>query len=493
MLVDRPSRLIYLPLLLSAAAVFFLAALTWRSLERHRVAIGERLRTGLNQQIAQTVERLRLRESQRHPRDFLPADDGIAAPGGHGGRDPLVRTYVTLGPTGVLAPEEGAAPGADAAVAWCAEHAAALRHLMRDLTPADLDRIGGGAESWLVSPFRLALGPEATPLIWRAARQAESPDDAPWLVQIVILDREALKALGEATADRLAPAVTARWLRHPERPVAFAFDLPEEVVEANSFTGGYFQALLAAVAFCVLSIVAGLLVLRRQRRRLIREQDFTSAVSHELKTPVAAMQALVGNLVEGRVTSPERQAEYHRIIAREADRLGRLVDNVLWQARLEQGRLRIRPVPNQLNQACCEVADRLAGDLEVHLDLDELADVVAVDQEAIRRVLVNLLDNARKYAPGSPVWIETRQEGGHARLRVSDRGPGIPDADRSGVLKAWGRTGSHAHQPGLGLGLSLVSTLVAAHGGRITLADNEPQGLVVEIRLPLALDRYLIG
>jgi signal transduction histidine kinase len=479
----RQTRWTWLALSTAVAAAAFMVLLVWNGLNQHRQTVAQDLAARLNQRLESVIDRLREQEDRRHPAEFErpqgnPADD-------------LVAGYATITADGWHPPPTaGDAPGTPCetdsrrtAGEWVAAHLAWLREHGLDPTTGTMRR-----EAWTVWPHRLRLGPDDQSLLLRQVVSGTGPPQ----IQVVVLSTVRLQELARRFAGELSPAVTAEWLRFADRPWAFRFGIPASVVEANTPVGDLRRLLLFGIALCLLAIAAGGILLRRARRQLLREQNFTAAVSHELKTPVAALQALADNLVEGRITSPSRQAEYHRLLSREATRLGQLVDNVLDQARLAHGRLRLRPQAGALNATCREVAQQFA-DLGIDLALDSLADVVAVDVDAIKRILINLVDNARKYAPGSPITIRTVSLGKDALLSVEDQGPGIPDDQKHQVLEAWQRAHGHEHQPGLGLGLALVVALVRAHGGSLTLRDNLPQGLVVEVRLPLLLERYLTG
>jgi two-component system sensor histidine kinase KdpD len=170
-----------------------------------------------------------------------------------------------------------------------------------------------------------------------------------------------------------------------------------------------------------------------------------------------------------------------------ADRLNRLVENLLDMSRLDAGRL-------QLKREWCEVSDvvgvavkRVEKDLANHLlTIDYAANLplVQMDFMLIEQVLVNLLDNATSYTPpGTPIRITARLEGKFLSIRIADRGPGIPPEDLERIFDKFYRVPGTA-TGGTGLGLSICRGLVEAHGGTLT-AENVPEGgACFIIRLP---------
>jgi len=467
----------------------------------HRTEARQRLVEQMNRQVHRTLLELRAREEARSPLDFRSFADGRPSPLLHASREAMVAADARFDGERLDSPHRSrgaeearvlrlrggpVAARTHRALAWCDRHIGELRKWFeesRDLTLEPVEEGGGAA---FASGYQIFTGPEGRPVLWRRVEWVEGAAE----IQLLALDVERCRELGGEAAARVSPRIVARWRPTPAAPLGFAYEIPEEVLAQVTGSANVDHLLAIGVLLCAIGLIGGFWLLRRLRRQLDREQAFSAAVSHELKTPVAAVRVLADNLAEGRVGSEARRKEYFHLISREATRLACMVDNVLDQARLDHGRLQLVPRPRQLNEACRDVTIAWP-DLEIELDLDDQADLVAVDGEAMRRILTNLIDNARKYAPGSPVRVATRNEGREVLVEVADRGPGIPAAKRQQVLDAWQRAAGHDHQPGLGLGLSLVAQLVAAHGGRIKLRDNRPTGLVVELHLPLRLDEYL--
>ena len=219
-----------------------------------------------------------------------------------------------------------------------------------------------------------------------------------------------------------------------------------------------------------------------------RQRDLVSDTAHELRSPIASIRAQLEVALDhpDGVDWPETARDVHA----DTLRLARLTEDLLLLARLDGQHLRRRPT--DLSALCESVAARYTtARVPVRAEVAAPA-TVAGDPDALRRLLVNLLDNAVRHA-ASQVCVSVRAEGGWAVLVVSDDGPGIPATD---VERAFGRfsrledarsrTGEEG-VAGAGLGLAIVRSTAEAHGGSVSLGDNSP-GLRAEVRLPLAAD-----
>jgi len=172
------------------------------------------------------------------------------------------------------------------------------------------------------------------------------------------------------------------------------------------------------------------------------------------------------------------------MMVNETQRLTRLVNNVLDFSRLERGQHRSQATTLELGATVQAIvaaqADRLRGDgLQVQVHTPDQAIHAKVDRDALEQILLNLLDNAAKYA-ASGEWAEVvlAGQGSGWRLRVSDYGAGIPAAERQQVFAAFHRSDDRltAERPGCGLGLSIASRLANEMGGQLSLEANQPSG-----------------
>ncbi len=259
--------------------------------------------------------------------------------------------------------------------------------------------------------------------------------------------------------------------------------------------------LLGVAGMLVVSLATGLVLLLRSVTRELeaarRTENFVSAVTHELRTPVAAIKLYGEMLDAGWVESDERRLEYYRRIVRETSRLETLVERVLEKGQLT--RREVRPEPADLNPIIEGLAPALLslapeGVADLRLDLADDLPIVLVVTEGVRSIVTNLVENARKYAPvpagGEPILVRTRRDGSGVLLEVLDRGPGIPPAERSRIFEAFYRMGDERTRTarGTGLGLHLVALHVDAMGGTIEVRGRAGGG--TEFRITLRADPH---
>ena len=229
-------------------------------------------------------------------------------------------------------------------------------------------------------------------------------------------------------------------------------------------------------------------------RRLERmRQDFVANASHELKTPLAAIKAYTETLMDGALHDPDVNHRFLGQIDEQADRLNQLIQDLLSLARIEAGAsafhhapLRLGPVARKIAEAHRGRAE--AGGLIYQVDLPEDdGPLVRADEEAIRQILDNLIDNALKYTPeNGRVAVSCRSETGSVLLAVSDTGIGIPRDDLPRVFERFYRVDKARSRElgGTGLGLSIVKNLVVSIGGRIVVESRLGEGSAFQVTLP---------
>jgi two-component system, OmpR family, sensor kinase len=224
---------------------------------------------------------------------------------------------------------------------------------------------------------------------------------------------------------------------------------------------------------------------RRSEERLRR---FVADASHELRTPLTSIRGYAELFRRGAESRPEDLAKSMSNIESEASRMGVLVDDLLLLARLDQGRPLERE-PFDLAVIASEAVESAAAidpDRTIELVADDPVRIVG-DASRLRQVIDNLLDNAHVHAPGSPVRIEVSLQGEEALLRIADRGPGL-DPDVEGRIFERFMRGDPSRSRGtggVGLGLSIVQAIVAAHGGEVTASSGGQGGTVFDVRLPV--------
>lgn len=219
----------------------------------------------------------------------------------------------------------------------------------------------------------------------------------------------------------------------------------------------------------------------RQRRELVAN------ASHELRTPITALRALLENLVDG-VEQPDPAALQGAL--RQTERLGRLVTQLLDLSRLESGGAQLDledlPVADFLDEAVREAG--LAGrDIRLSADVQPPGLAVPADAARLHQVLANLLDNATRHSPpGGAVHVSAQLAGDTVRIAVCDQGPGIPATQRSRVFERFSRLDSarSATAGGTGLGLAIAREVVELHGGTMYAEDNQPTGCRMVVDLP---------
>ena len=256
-----------------------------------------------------------------------------------------------------------------------------------------------------------------------------------------------------------------------------------------SLAGAWAFAFLAAIA--VAALLRGVVELSERRH------VFVSAVTHELRTPLTTFRLYTDMLADGMVTDEARRREYITRLRGEAERLGHLVENVLFYARVESGRgeaaREVVDLQALLQEARPRLAERAArADLELSFAPREGGPVpVHVDRSAVEQILLNLVDNACKYASRSTpprIDVHVEMRAGRALVRVSDHGPGLSAAEQRRLFQPFSKSDRDAANsaPGIGLGLALSRRLARAQGGELALDTTGAGGAVFVLSLPLA-------
>jgi two-component system sensor histidine kinase KdpD len=254
------------------------------------------------------------------------------------------------------------------------------------------------------------------------------------------------------------------------------------------------RVLAAFAAYAAAALEQQRLTAEAEAARPIAEADrmrtaLLAAVSHDLRTPLASAKAAVTSLRSRDVQWNEQDRNELLATADESlDRLTRLVDNLLDMSRLQAGALSVFPRPADLE----EIVSRSLDDLgpaarQVIVDMPRTLPEVQVDPAILERVIANVTANALRYSPpGSPPMLTASAMAGRVELRIVDRGPGIPEADRDRVFVPFQRLGDTDNTTGVGLGLALSRGLTEAMGGTLDPEDTPGGGLTMAISLPAA-------
>lgn len=331
------------------------------------------------------------------------------------------------------------------------------------------------------------------------------------------------RALATRAARPAAESASIPWVR-----VSVHLTDPATLFARQRLRSMWLGALLLAAAAVAL---AGLWAAHRAFRRQIRlnelKSNFVSAASHELRAPIASVRLLAESLERGRVRDPDRCQAYYRLIGQECRRLSGLIENVLDFSRIDQGRKRYEFEPTDvaaLVDHTLQLMQPYAADRQVRLELATRPGTAAlqpeIDGKAVQQALVNLIDNAVKHAPPNtsvlvaldradpalqpsadptapprPADTPTAQananniESPPARLllSVADHGPGVPPEDLARIFEPFYRRGSELRRetPGIGIGLSIVKHIAAAHGGTVRVESTLGHGSRFVLELPM--------
>ena len=343
--------------------------------------------------------------------------------------------------------------------------------------------------------------------VWKEVleRHRSSPRDSyrgsesqPEFVLALLDDR------GKSVATRPASAGTRDWKRPfvaseigellPHWEAALYLASPTALADSAR---GLWRTLAFTIAGAVALIAfGGWLVVADTRRQLALAQqktDFVSNVSHELKTPLTSIR-MFAELMHDRPQSPEKQGQYLRIITVEAERLTRLINNVLDFAKIGRKQRRYEKKALDLHA----VVARVWESQELHLreagftTRCEAAPgpyPVLGDDDALAQVLVNLLSNAEKYSTDrKEVELHAWLDDGHVDIAVMDRGMGVPNGDDRKIFEAFYRAHDSLNSgiQGSGLGLTLAQRVAHEHGGEIRFERREGGGCRFTLRVPLA-------
>jgi two-component system phosphate regulon sensor histidine kinase PhoR len=272
----------------------------------------------------------------------------------------------------------------------------------------------------------------------------------------------------------------------------------EPRVEAEIVTGTlrqrFFAATVASVraadasgAVIVLHDITELRKLERVRR------DFVANVSHELKTPLTAVQGFTETLLAGAIDDPQNRIRFLEIILEHSRRLARLTDDLLKLSKMDADRLELeihRLGVSQFVESCIETAQRPAAekDLRISVNLQEHLPDVAADRRRLAEVLQNLLDNAIQYTPpGGQIMVSAAADNGEVEFTVTDTGIGIPQADQPRIFERFYRVDVARSREvgGTGLGLAIAKHLVETHGGRLWVESEVGRGSQFHFTVPI--------
>jgi signal transduction histidine kinase len=302
-----------------------------------------------------------------------------------------------------------------------------------------------------------------------------------------VLELDATHA-GTPLGDLLAlqDASGRTWAPHQERSQV-ADRLPERLVYAE--VRGSRRPLSASGRWGR----AGLLLTfrsagRRERLDAVRG-DVVATVSHEIRSPLTSVKGFTRTMLAKweRFSDDQKRAMLETIDA-DADRVTRLLGELLDVSRIDAGRVQLHRRPVDLGEIAAEVVDKarhrdIGRDRDVALDVSGELPKVHGDPDKLEQVVTNLVENALTHAPGSRVRVTVAGNGTGVDLAVVDDGPGVPDDQHALVFQKFGR-GRDSRSVGTGLGLYITRGLVEAHGGQVWIDPEPDQGACFKVRLP---------
>lgn len=217
-----------------------------------------------------------------------------------------------------------------------------------------------------------------------------------------------------------------------------------------------------------------------------------AAVSHDLRTPLASIRAMIEAINDGVVTEESTVRRYQTLIAQESTYLGRLIDDLFELVRIESGSLDLHPAPVPLGELVHETVDALqihATARGVRLEAVDSTPIppISIDGPQMQRVLVNLVGNAIRHTPeGGEVRVEVGREDGHIHIAVSDTGEGIAAEHQPHLFERFYRGDKSRSRDtgGAGLGLAIARGIVEAHHGTINVQSEPGKGATFLIELP---------
>jgi signal transduction histidine kinase len=241
-----------------------------------------------------------------------------------------------------------------------------------------------------------------------------------------------------------------------------------------------------AVALALLLVSAAAVTAWRTVALSRLREEFTSNMSHELRTPLANIQLFAETLLLERASGEAAQRSALDTIVRETRHLGQMVENVLALSRVGRPAHRLSPRPEDVDRLVREVAalfEPLARQHRIVLATEITpGPVVTLDADAVRRIVINLIDNAIRHGgAGGVVLLQSRHDATTLELVVEDQGPGIPPADRERLWEPFER----GEGSGSGIGLAVVRQLVLLHHGTVQIEEVAPHGARFRVSLPL--------
>jgi len=250
------------------------------------------------------------------------------------------------------------------------------------------------------------------------------------------------------------------------------------------------------IAIVLLAVSLGLASLWRNATAQIRlaqkKDDFISAVSHELRTPLTSIRMYAEMLEKNWVKSQDKAVEYYGNMRQESERLSRLIENVLDFSRIQKGRKKYAFNAGDINKCVADVVEMMRPyAVQKGFSIRTVPGQIeesTFDADAVTQIVVNLLDNAIKYARDAEdktITVRTKADGKFTVIEVEDHGPGVPHQQRNKIFEQFYRSAAEATREttGTGLGLALVKKFAEAHNGFVEIISAKPTGAIFRVAL----------
>ena len=374
---------------------------------------------------------------------------------------------------------------------------------------------------------KMQQGQSEQEIIQIAAQQLQSLLDRPVLYALLEKDQklrfhvvptaEAKQMMGGLTAEEMGVAewvakndkhagATTNTLSHAQN-LYLSVRGNQDVVAVVGIPAKFYPPLEAFEKNLMIAILdeCGLIL---ERRKLLAEKqaaelethreqlraNLLRVISHDLRTPLTGISGNAGVLMEKSFSLDEsKKQEIYRSIYDDAMWLVNLTENLLSITRIENGTMPLRQSAELIDDIFHEAlshVDRRAAEHKISVELADDMLMAKMDARLIVQVIINIVNNAIKYTPeGSKICLSAKKENSMVRIEIADNGPGISDEEKQRLFDMFytvnrGGAGADSRR-GLGLGLSLCKSIVEAHGGSISVYDNQPHGAVFSFTLPL--------
>ena len=263
-------------------------------------------------------------------------------------------------------------------------------------------------------------------------------------------------------------------------------------VGINLFSSYYFWSILTAFIIIIFGTLLIFRIISREREIISIKSDFIASVSHELKTPLTSIKALIERLLSGKIKEQEKMQEYFSVIDQDANKLTRLVKNILDFSKIEEGKKEYNLVSTEIVPWLDKTIDEFIDDhihekIKIKKNFDLNISSIKIDRDALSLCLNNLLDNAIKFSEyKKEIEFNLRQNTDYLIIEVKDYGIGMKREDIGHIFDKFyqGQSSSGHSVKGVGLGLAIVKHAIQAHRGKIVVTSTPGQGSTFTIFLP---------